>query len=88
MSIWIRNPELKRDATALSAPDVIELKRMLQSADVEALQANIIPSNLIVNGEAVPAQGVLMTTGMFRMLGRTPLFGRTLQAGDGATRSC
>jgi putative ABC transport system permease protein len=83
-SIWIRNPELKTDATALSAPDLIELKRMLQSADLEALQANVIPSNVIVSGETVPAQGVLMTTGMFRLLGRTPLLGRPLQASDGA----
>ena len=83
VSIWIRNAQQNRDATALSAPDLIELKRVLRSADVEALQANIIPSSVIINRETVPAQGVIMTSGMFRMLGRTPLHGRTLQEGDG-----
>ncbi len=29
----------------LSAPDVMELRRMLKTADVEAMQANIIPAD-------------------------------------------
>ena len=83
VSIWIHNPELKRDRSPLSAPDVVELRRMLRTAEVEAMQANIIPSTLIVSGEAVPAQEVRMTAGMFRMLGRAPLAGRLPQDTDG-----
>jgi len=83
VSIWIRNPEIRREPSPLSAPDVMELRRMLKTADVEAMQANIIPAALIVGGEVVPAQGVLMTAGMFRMLGRAPIVGRLFEAGDG-----
>ena len=83
VSIWIHNPELKRGLSPLSAPDVNELRRMLKTADIEAMQANIIPASLIVGGELVPAQGALMTAGMFRMLGRAPIVGRLLEAGDG-----
>jgi predicted permease len=83
VSIWIRNLEIKREPSPLSAPDVMELRRMLKTADVEAMQANIIPAALIVGGEVVPAQGVLMTAGMFRMLGRAPIVGRLFEASDG-----
>ena len=50
VSIWIRNPEIKPEPGPLSAPDVTELRRMLKTADVEAMQANIIPAALIVGG--------------------------------------
>jgi predicted permease len=82
VSLWIRNPTLHREGNPLSAPDVAELRRMLTSMDVEALQANIIPISVMVGDEAVPAQGVLMTAGMFRMLGRAPMLGRWLEDTD------
>ena len=82
VSVWIRNPAVLRDAGPMSAPDVDELRRTLKTVEVEAFQANVIPSTLVINGEGVPAQGVLMTSGMIRMLGRAPLLGRWLEDHD------
>jgi putative ABC transport system permease protein len=83
VSIWIRNPEVRREPGPMSVLDARDLQRMLQTADVEALQANVIPSTLVVDGQGVPAQRVMMTAGMFRLLGRAPLLGRPLEARDG-----
>lgn len=82
VSIWIRNPALQRDASPMSAPDFIQLRRTLTSADVEGFQANVIPSALVIGSDAVPAQGVLMTAGMARLLGRSPILGRWLEEHD------
>ena len=82
VSIWIRNPSLHRDASPMSAPDAIELRRMLKTADGESMQANVVPISLVVGGVGVPAQGVLMTPGMFRMLGRAPIIGRWIEDND------
>jgi predicted permease len=82
VSVWIRNPALQREANPMSAPDVSDLRRMLKTADLEAFQANVIPSTLVIGGEGVPAQGVLMTSGLPRLLGRAPLLGRWLEDDD------
>jgi putative ABC transport system permease protein len=83
ISIWTRHPEVHNDLSAMSAANALDLKRMVTTvSQLEALQANVIPATLIVNGEGVPAQGVLMTPGMFSLLGREPLLGRSLRDGD------
>ncbi len=85
-SIWIGNPQLRREASPLSLPDALALQRTLTTAShVEFLQAIIIPSSLVVNGQGIPAQAVLMTSGMFRLLGRPPLLGRFFEENDVTT---
>ncbi len=83
VSIWIHNASIQRDGSPMSAPDAAELRKLLKTADVEAMQTNIIPVSLVVGGDGVPANSVLMTAGMFRVLGRAPLLGRWLQDSDG-----
>jgi len=82
VSIWIGNAAIQREAGPMSAPDMAALRRTLNTASVEAFQANVIPSTLVVGGEGVPVQGVLMTAGMFRLLGRAPFLGRWLDDND------
>ena len=76
VSIWIRNPVVQRDESPMSAPDLDDLRRTLKTMEVEAFQANVIPSTFVIGGEGVSVQGVLMTSGMVRMLGRRPILGR------------
>jgi predicted permease len=84
ISIWTRHPEVSRDPGAMSAENALDLRRMLTTVSgLEVLQATVVPSSLIVNGNIVPAQRVAMTPGMFSLLGRPALHGRSLQAGDG-----
>ena len=84
ISIWTRHPEVQRELSALSSANALDLRSSLKTATgLEALQANIIPATLRVNGEAVAAQGVLMTPGMFALLGQEPLIGRTFRGDDG-----
>jgi putative ABC transport system permease protein len=83
ISIWTRHPEVHTDLSPMSVANALDLRRMVTAVgQLEALQANLIPATLVVNGEAVPAQGVLMTGGMFSLLGREPLLGRSLRDGD------
>ncbi len=83
ISIWTRHPEVSPDPGAMSADNAIDLRRALTTVGgLEVLQANVVPSSLIVNGNLVPAQRVMMTSGMFALLGRPALHGRSLQPGD------
>lgn len=83
VSIWTRHPEVQRDLSATSVANALDLRRMLTTVSgLEVLQANVIPTSVVVNAEPVPAQAVLMMPGMFALLGRDAMIGRALREGD------
>jgi len=83
VSIWTRHPEVQPELGAVSAANAVDLRGALKTVKgLEVLQANILPSTVRVNGEAVAARGAQMSAGMFALLGREPLLGRGFHEGD------
>jgi putative ABC transport system permease protein len=82
-TIWISHPEAIRQYNAMSPDNARDLRAAMKSVSaIEVLRANIIPGNLPLNGEPLPVQGVLVSPGLFDLVGAAPLWGRTLRAGD------
>jgi predicted permease len=85
VAVWLQNSAIGRDRSPLSAPEVLDLRSAASTLlGVEALQANVIPSTLTINGTPVAVQIVRVSPGMFDLLGRDALLGRTF---DGVEQS-
>jgi predicted permease len=83
ITIWTSHPEIRRDANAMSRENALDLERMLTTiSGLGMLQANII-GTVPVDGQGVSAIGAVVTPAIFEVLGTRPLYGRTLEQGDG-----
>jgi putative ABC transport system permease protein len=72
--------------SALLEGDVFDIREASRSFErIEAFQANLIPISIGVGGHATSANAVTVTPGLFALLGREPLVGRTLLDDDRAT---
>ena len=83
VAIWTHNPAVQTELSAMSPANVLDLRAGATSlASLEAFQANIVPSVLRLQGSVVGVQVVLVTPGLFPMLGRESLVGRTFREDD------
>jgi putative ABC transport system permease protein len=83
LTIWRQHPALGGGPGVLSAADVADLRRSLTTVrGVEALQANIIPVTVSIQGRTVAANGVRVSPGLFALIGRDPLIGRYITPAD------
>ena len=81
--VWSVSEERGGGPAALLEGDVLDIRRAASTlARLEAFQANIIPVTLTVDAMALSANAVTLTSDTFSLLGREPLLGRTLRAGD------
>lgn len=74
-------PSQGRPVGPVSTADFLDLRERASTFErLEAFQANIVPTTLTIDGEPVPAQRVVVTPGMFDLLGRTAAIGRVFDA--------
>ena len=83
LALWIENPVLGRGPGPMAGADVRELRESLTTVSgVEGFQTNVIPIAVGSGGDAVDAQAVLISPGVFDLLGRDALVGRGLRDAD------
>jgi putative ABC transport system permease protein len=84
VTVWgINEGQGATEPSAMLEGDVVDVREASTAfARFEAFQANIIPITLRDGDDGISAQAVSVTPGVFTLLGREALLGRTLREGD------
>ena len=84
ITIWTAHPEIRREANAMSRENALDLARTMTTiSGLGLVQANVLPSTVLVDGQGVTVNEVPVTPETFDVVGVPALHGRTLQRGDG-----
>ncbi|MGE5833776.1 MAG: ABC transporter permease [Acidobacteriota bacterium] len=80
--IWSNNSRQSEPRNPVSPANVEAFRAAPSLAAVEAMYSFLIPVQLRIAEDPEVVQGAAVTPGMFQLLGRQPLLGRTFQPGD------